>query len=82
MRFVYEDLYCKHLPGFFWLSTSLGFGIGTLLVCSSNKPFHPLALFMTIVGYTGIGMIIGITYPVSYPLMGGVVWYHSRPFIE
>jgi len=33
--------------------------------------------FADIIGYTTIGIITGITYPISYPLLGGYVLYKN-----
>jgi len=71
-----KQTYYDYLPVFFTGTTMLGLSIGTLSVLNLGyRPVYPLFIYMTIVGYTGIGMVTGLTYPVSYPLMGGFIVY-------
>ena len=70
-----KQTYYDYLPVFFTGTTMLGLSVGALSVLNINKPVYPLFIYMTMVGYTGIGMVTGITYPVSYPLMGGFIVY-------
>jgi len=35
----------------------------------------PIEMFANWIGYTSIGIITGITYPVSFPLLAGYVIY-------
>lgn len=38
---------------------------------------NPTEMFCNCIGYTSIGIITGIAYPVSFPLLAGYVLYKS-----
>jgi hypothetical protein len=41
----------------------------------TSKTTNSMDMFCTMVGYTSIGIITGMTYPVSFPLLAGYVLY-------
>jgi len=53
---------------------SLVFGVsaGICSVYDDPKPFN---VFTSLIGYTSLGIITGITFPISYPLFTGYVVY-------
>lgn len=52
--------------------------IGINTAVDANKRQPPATSFHTysnVIGYTGVGLITGITYPISFPLFGAYVLY-------
>ena len=43
-----------------------------------SKTTNSTDMFCTCIGYTSIGIITGITYPVSFPLLAGYVLYKKQ----
>jgi hypothetical protein len=69
-----KTMYLEFLPLFVTATTGIGF-ISGLLSCTQCK----LNDFYTqMIGYTSIGFITGITYPLSCPLIAGYVLYKNR----
>jgi hypothetical protein len=66
MNYNYKYLYNDYLPIFAISATTIGFytGLFTCGDCKSNE------IFINIIGYTSIGVLTGITYPISCPLIG------------
>jgi hypothetical protein len=59
-------------------STIIGINIGT----SANsliKRENSMDSYANIIGYTSLGILTGLTYPVSYPLFGLYVLYRGQP---
>jgi len=74
------QIYAGILPIFLIPSTITGIMTG---FSSSLELKQPLPSFCNMVGFTGIGMITGLTYPISFPLLSGyVVYQHIRHNIE
>ncbi len=44
---------------------------------NKKKTDNSLDTYSTLIGYTGVGIITGITYPISYPLCGSYVLYKN-----
>jgi uncharacterized membrane protein len=67
------SLYAEFLPVFVTASTGIGFitGLFSCSECKSNE------FFTQMIGYTSIGIITGLTYPISCPLIGGYVLYKN-----
>ena len=66
-----QRIYITGLPVFSIFSTFMGIDIGI----SANKRLNDgnisnMNQYANVIGYTGLGIITGITYPVSYPLFG------------
>ena len=77
MRFqIYAELYFKALPVMFLYPTVVGINTG-INANNQTGDAKPFAQFSTLIGYTSIGILTGITYPISYPLFGGYVLYKN-----
>lgn len=78
----YKAIYYDYLPVYFSCTTLLGslLGSGTIItsLCASSDGVHAMDCLLAMIGYSGIGMIIGITYPISYPLIGCYVLYKKK----
>jgi len=68
------SLYAEFLPVFVTATTGIGFLAGLI----SLGEFKSSNFFTQMVGYTSIGLITGLTYPISCPLIGGYVFYKSQ----
>ena len=72
-------LYIMILPVPLMYSTLMGIDAGI----DANKE-TPVENFMdtyaNIIGYTGIGILTGLAYPLSYPLFGCYVLYRDKHF--
>jgi hypothetical protein len=86
-------LYIKALPLMTIYSTLVGISIGieangieanrieTSRIIETNnkkKTENSLHTYSTLIGYTGLGIITGITYPISYPLCSSYVLYKNH----
>ena len=70
------EIYAGILPIFLIPTTITGIMTGITTSLNIKKP---LPFFCNIVGFTGIGVITGITYPISVPLLSGyVIYQHIR----
>ena len=65
--------YNEWLPIFFTTTTAIGLLTGLMTCGYCNKK----DLFPYIVGNLSIGVITGITYPVSFPFLGAYVLYKN-----
>ena len=74
--YKYKELYGELSTVFVPMTTLLGFFTG-IISLSSDKNVSPNFVFTNMIGYTSIGMITGITYPISYPLLAGYVLYNN-----
>lgn len=74
----YKELYYHYLPIFFSSTTLFGFLVGFTSAIGQN--LHPTIIFTISIGYSGLGMITGITYPISYPLLTSYVLYKTRKY--
>ncbi len=70
----YKPVYIDLLVLFFPATSFVGFVTGL----SASHGNRSIDIFTNIVGYTGIGMITGFTYPISYPLIGCYVLYKNN----
>jgi hypothetical protein len=58
-------------------TTVIGTSIG--MTNSFKNQMSSVESFVSIIGFTGLGLITGITYPISFPLMTTYVIYrHSN----
>jgi len=69
-----KHIYIELLPFFVSATSLLGFMTGLTSTKHDNKPIEG---FTNIIGYTTIGIITGITYPISYPLLGLYTTYNN-----
>jgi hypothetical protein len=79
MRHHIKELYFRCLPIFFIPSSSLGIANGLVIGLEGvERKKDRFASFCDTIGYTSIGMITGITYPVSFPLLAGYILLQKR----
>ena len=71
----YIQFYNDWLPVFVTTSTVVGVFTG---LCTATH-YRTKDIFPIIMGYSSLGLITGITFPISFPLLGGYVLYkHHR----
>jgi hypothetical protein len=69
-----KKYYIELLPIFAPPTTFVGFITGMYTSIHSTTP---LDMFSNWVGYTSIGMLTGVSYPVSFPMLAGYVIYKN-----
>ena len=74
--FKYKKPYIDLLEVILPSTGLLGFMTGVFSNMASRDKTS-IDTFADIIGYTTIGIITGITYPISYPLLGGYVLYKN-----
>jgi len=74
--YKYKNIYITLLPLMCMYSTGLGISAG-MSANVTNTDKVPINYFSNMVGYTSIGIITGITYPISYPLFGCYILYKN-----
>lgn len=74
----FKQLYMTLLPIPAVYSTLMG--IDTGINANKRKLDHPnpLEVYSNVIGYTGLGILTGITYPISYPLFGLFLLYQNN----
>ena len=73
----YKELYIKCLPFMTIYPTIVGIDVGSTI--NRKKPDETsFDIYSNHIGYTSIGIMTGITYPISYPLLGCYVLYKLR----
>jgi hypothetical protein len=78
LRFLkYKELYIYPLPFITIYSTILSIDTG-INKNKKNPEINSIDIYSNLIGYTGLGIITGITYPISYPLFGCYVLYKNR----
>jgi hypothetical protein len=70
-----KQLYFELLPIFCIPTTALGMANGLIYGFEKKEPFES---FSETVGYISIGMITGITYPISFPILAAYVLLRKR----
>lgn len=70
----FKEIYFELLPVFFSSTTVIGI-FSNLTINESNTYTSTMELFSKTIGYTSLVIVTGITYPVSYPLLGGYYLY-------
>ena len=75
MSFIrWAELYMKILPLPVAYSTLVGIDTGAHI-----KNMTPTRnAYSTLIGYTGIGILTGLTFPISYPLFAGYVLFSGN----
>jgi hypothetical protein len=66
-------MYTEILPFMLIPSGFSGFATGMYINIANHTT--PIEMFTNWIGYTSIGLLTGITYPVSFPLLAGYVIY-------
>jgi hypothetical protein len=70
MSFKYlTSSYFQLLPFAVIPTTVLGFEIGYSYSRRWNNLYNPHIKFTCIMGFTSIGILTGITYPISFPIL-------------
>jgi hypothetical protein len=69
---AFRTLYITGLPVVTVFSTVIGINTG-FLVNDRQPDTAPGERYANIIGYTGIGFLTGVTYPLSFPLLGAYV---------
>ncbi len=73
----YKELYFTMLPLMTIYPTFVGIDAG-ITVNQLNAPVKSFDRYSNVIGYTSIGIITGLTYPVSYPLFAWYVLYKNN----
>jgi len=76
---ICKELYYSFLPIFLPSTTTLGIIAGMTTIDYKAKPIE---LFLHPIGFTFFGIVTGLTYPVSYPMIGTYVLYKNFNKIE
>ena len=69
-------MYTEILPVMLIPSSIVGFITGMQTNFKQNN--MPIDMFANWIGYTSIGILTGITYPISFPLLAGYVVYKNK----
>ena len=72
----YIELYIKGLPLMVIYPMLIGIEIG-INENKKNSNLKPFDIYSNVIGYPALGIITGITYPISYPLFGSYVLYRN-----
>ena len=72
----YRELYITMLPLMTIYPTIVGIDAG-FTVNKLNPSDNFINPYSNIIGYTSIGIITGLTYPISYPLFASYVIYKN-----
>jgi hypothetical protein len=73
-KYKFKDIYFDFLPFFLVSTTAIGFVSG-VISCSNHKPNE---FFSQMIGYTSIGIMTGLSFPISCPLLGCYVLYKNK----
>jgi len=76
--YKYKELYITLMPLMSIYSIVIGIDTGVYVnnKIKSDQTFNDR--YSNLIGYTSIGIITGITYPISYPLLGCYVLYKNH----
>jgi hypothetical protein len=72
LKHIYIETLPITLPICIFPTAILGMGIG---ITQKKDTSSPLNQFIDIIGFTGIGVITGFTYPISFPLFSTYIIY-------
>jgi len=72
-----KTLYTKTMPFITIYSTLVGINIGASV---NTRPLNnePFTKYSQLIGYTSLGIVTGLTYPISYPAFGIYVLYNNN----
>ena len=69
-----KQLYFTFMPFMVIYPTLIG--IDTSITANKRIPHaNPFDIYANVIGYTTIGIVTGITYPISFPLFGCYILY-------
>jgi len=74
---LFKEAYFELFPVFFSSTAVIGI-FSNLNTSESNKYTSTMETFSKTIGYTTVVIITGITYPVSYPLLGAYYLYEKN----
>ena len=74
---LFKEAYFELLPVFLSSTAVIGF-FSNLTTNDSNKYVSSMENFSKTIGYTSLVIITGVTYPISYPLLGGYYLYKLK----
>ena len=74
----YKHLYFAVLPFPMMISSAFGIACGMEHGFNKSKNKNQLQTFSGMVGYTSLGMITGLSYPISFPLLAGYTLFQRE----
>jgi len=74
----YKQLYFAVLQFPMMISSIFGVVCGMEHGSNTGKNKNPLQTFSGMVGYTSLGMITGLLYPISFPMLAGYTLYQRE----
>ena len=66
---VLFESYRKSLYVVVPFTTCVGFSSGLIEIFTSETKVSPLQVFTDIIGYTTLGSLTGVTYPLTFPVI-------------
>ena len=63
------NIYKKSMKDIVPFSSAIGFVSGMTDIINNNEKTPALFKFSSVIAYTTLGFIVGLTYPVSFPLI-------------
>lgn len=80
----FRKIYLDSLPIVVKFTSSAGLftGVYANMIINNNKkensPYiNEITTYSNLIGYTTVGMITGVTYPVSFPLLAYYAFYNN-----
>ena len=69
-------LYTNTMPILALYSTFMGINVG---ISTNNRTtdIKPFEMYSNLIGYTSLGIITGVTYPISYPILAYYILYKN-----
>ena len=82
----FRKIYLDSLPLIVKFTSSAGLftGVYANMIINNNKkensPYiNEITTYSNLIGYTTVGMITGVTYPISFPLLAYYAFYKNVP---
>jgi hypothetical protein len=72
---LYKQFYIQTVPGITFATTIIGATTGLIGVKFDELP---LKHFTTLIGFTSLGTITGILYPITLPMLAGYVIFKKN----
>jgi hypothetical protein len=76
--YKYKELYTTPLPFITFFSTFIGFNAGFEVNNRLMSDRKSMDIYSNVIGFTAIGIITGVTYPISFPLFGYYVLHKNK----
>jgi len=73
---LYKQVYIQTVPGITFATTIIGITSGLIGVVKFDE--SPLKHFTTLIGFTSLGTITGILYPITLPMLAGYVIFKKN----